>query len=129
MDSFSLGILIVGFISAFLTIAVYIPQLIKTWKTKDTFGISLLMYIILQICAWLWVIYGILTLVKLGTGFDGLTAALPILITNATLAFIGMFMLFLKIRNLVRAKKLNMTEREYVDKYFINKEKNSNQGK
>lgn len=51
---------IFGSIAATLTTASFIPQVIKTIKTKDTKSISLLMYGIFVIGVAMWLIYGIM---------------------------------------------------------------------
>ena len=51
---------IIGFIAALLTTFSFLPQVIKTVRTKDTSGISLLMYAIFVSGVFLWLIYGIL---------------------------------------------------------------------
>ncbi len=51
---------IIGFIAAFFTTSSFLPQAIKTLKTKDTKGISLEMYIIFTTGVFFWLIYGIL---------------------------------------------------------------------
>ncbi len=51
---------LIGFVAAFLTTASFIPQVIHTLKTKDTSGISLLMYSMFVAGVFLWLIYGIL---------------------------------------------------------------------
>jgi MtN3 and saliva related transmembrane protein len=50
----------VGLIAAFLTTISFLPQAIKAIKTKDTTGISLLMYISFNVGVVFWVIFGIL---------------------------------------------------------------------
>ncbi|MFI1772962.1 SemiSWEET family sugar transporter [Thalassobellus citreus] len=51
---------IIGFIAAILTTAAFLPQVYKTWKTKDVSGLSLPMLIIFFIGIVGWLIYGIL---------------------------------------------------------------------
>lgn len=51
---------IIGYIAAFLTTASFLPQALKTIKTKDTSGISLVMYLMFVGGVALWLIYGIL---------------------------------------------------------------------
>lgn len=53
-------ITIIGFIAAILTTSAFIPQALKTIKTKDTSGISLLMYVLFTIGIFGWFIYGLL---------------------------------------------------------------------
>lgn len=81
---------IIGYIAAFLTTISFLPQVIKTLKTKDTTGISLLMYFIFTSGVFLWLIYGILLK--------------NIVITSAnllTLVLAGMILL-LKLRNEIK---------------------------
>ena len=49
---------ILGYCAAFLTTVSFLPQAIKTIKTKDTSGISLLMYVMFTIGVFAWLIYG-----------------------------------------------------------------------
>jgi len=51
---------IIGYIAAFLTTVSFLPQVIQTIKTKDTSGISLLMYSLFVAGVFMWLIYGIL---------------------------------------------------------------------
>lgn len=53
-------ILILGLIAATLTTIAFIPQVIKTWKTKSADDLSLGMYSIFCTGVLLWLIYGIL---------------------------------------------------------------------
>lgn len=50
---------IFGYIAAFLTTASFVPQVFHTWKTRDTSGISFLMYFMFVIGVFFWLIYGI----------------------------------------------------------------------
>lgn len=51
---------IVGFIAAFLTTAAFLPQVYKTWKTKDVSGLSLPMLLMFFIGIVGWLVYGFL---------------------------------------------------------------------
>lgn len=51
---------IIGYIAAALTTAAFIPQALRTIKTKHTQDLSLNMYISLNIGIVLWLTYGIL---------------------------------------------------------------------
>ena len=55
MDSFE----IVGFIAAFLTTLSFVPQVYKTWKTKEVADLSLVMYLAMFVGVGLWLVYGI----------------------------------------------------------------------
>lgn len=50
---------ILGFIAGSLTTISFLPQVIKTWKTKSTKDISLVMFIVFSIGVFLWFLYGI----------------------------------------------------------------------
>lgn len=49
---------IIGYFAALLTTLSFLPQAIKTIKTKDTSGISLIMYSMFTIGVLGWLIYG-----------------------------------------------------------------------
>ena len=50
---------IFGYIAAFCTAVSFLPQAVKTIKTKDTNGLSLLTYLFLFFGSLSWFIYGI----------------------------------------------------------------------
>jgi MtN3 and saliva related transmembrane protein len=50
----------IGYLAAFLTTVSFLPQAIHTLRTKDTSGISLLMYSMFVAGVFLWLVYGIL---------------------------------------------------------------------
>ena len=50
----------IGFAAAILTTAAFLPQVYKTWKTKDVSGLSLPMLFIFFLGIVLWLVYGIL---------------------------------------------------------------------
>ena len=51
---------LIGFAAAILTTAAFLPQVYRTWKTKDVSGLSLTMLLIFFIGIVLWLIYGFL---------------------------------------------------------------------
>ena len=51
---------IVGIIAGALSCTTFLPQVIKTWKSKSTKDVSLTMFIIASIGTTLWLVYGIL---------------------------------------------------------------------
>jgi MtN3 and saliva related transmembrane protein len=55
-----MNIAIIGLIAGFFTTWGLVPQIYKSWRTKKTKDISLLMYIIIGIGALLWITYGFL---------------------------------------------------------------------
>ena len=51
---------LIGFTAAFLTTAAFLPQVYKTWKTKDVSALSLPMLIIFFVGIVAWLVYGFL---------------------------------------------------------------------
>lgn len=49
---------IISIVAAFFTTFSFLPQAIKTIKTKDTSGISFSMYLMFNIGVFLWAVYG-----------------------------------------------------------------------
>lgn len=74
-----------GYIAAFLTTASFIPQAIKTLRTHDTDGISVLMYLGFVTGVFFWLVYGILLadIAIIAANFLTFLLALPILIIAA----------------------------------------------
>jgi MtN3 and saliva related transmembrane protein len=48
-----------GYLAAILTTGSFVPQAIKTIRSRDTRGISLAMYVFFTVGVALWLIYGI----------------------------------------------------------------------
>ena len=70
---------IIGLTAAALTTSATLPQAFKSWKTKRTDDLSLLMYLALTIGVLLWLVYGFLTNdlpIILANGFTFLQVAL-----------------------------------------------------
>ena len=78
-------ITIIGLLAAACTTIAFLPQVIKTVKTKKTNDISLLMYVILTTGILLWVVYGLLTI------------DLPIILANSITFVLALIVLMLKI--------------------------------
>lgn len=76
----------IGFIAAACTTFAFIPQALKTIKTKHTKDLSLVMYIVVNIGIFLWLIYGILR------------NDYPVLIANAVTLIFTSTILYLKIK-------------------------------
>lgn len=51
---------ILGYIAAIFTTCSFVPQALKVIKTKNTNGISLIMYIMFVVGVSLWLVYGVL---------------------------------------------------------------------
>lgn len=77
---------IVGFVAAILTTIAYLPQVIKTWKSKSATDLSMGLFTILTTGVFLWLVYGIM----IGNG--------PIIASNAITLLLTGSMLFFKLR-------------------------------
>ncbi|MEI6061469.1 MAG: SemiSWEET transporter [Bacteroidota bacterium] len=78
---------VVGIIAGALSCTTFLPQVIKTWKSKSTQDVSLTMFIIASIGTALWLVYGILI------------HSISIIGTNIIVLFFSLTMLFLFHRN------------------------------
>jgi MtN3 and saliva related transmembrane protein len=76
----------IGLLAACLTTISFLPQAIKIICTKQTHGISLLMYVLFCLGVLLWLIYGLIIL------------DLPIILANAVTLALSSIVLFLKIK-------------------------------
>ncbi|MDR2066925.1 MAG: hypothetical protein LBP57_03705 [Endomicrobium sp.] len=50
---------ILGFTAGFFSMAIFVPQVYRTWKNKSAKGVSIQTFIICTISNILWIIYGI----------------------------------------------------------------------
>jgi MtN3 and saliva related transmembrane protein len=53
------GVTVIGLAAAACTTIAFIPQVIKTWRTRSTHDISLGMFLLLTTGITLWLIYGL----------------------------------------------------------------------
>ncbi len=51
---------LIGYLAAICTTLAFVPQALKTIKSRDTTGISLSMYVIFTTGVFLWLVYGLL---------------------------------------------------------------------
>jgi len=77
---------VIGLIAATITTLSFIPQLIKTWKLKETKDISLLMFVTLGVGIILWIVYGFLL-------WD-----LPLILANGITFIFVLIILFFKFK-------------------------------
>lgn len=75
-----------GFIAGTLTTVSIIPQVIKTWKLKETKDISLGMYILMTLGIFLWLIYGLYL------------SNMPLILSNLITIILCLMVLYFKIR-------------------------------
>ncbi|HVO37308.1 MAG TPA: SemiSWEET transporter [Candidatus Acidoferrum sp.] len=51
---------VLGLFTGALTVAAFLPQLLKVWRTKSTRDISLGMFSVFCTATFLWIVYGVL---------------------------------------------------------------------
>jgi MtN3 and saliva related transmembrane protein len=78
---------VVGIIAGALSCTTFLPQVIKTWKSKSTKDVSLVMFLIASLGTTLWLVYGILI------------HSISIIGTNIIVLIFTLTMLFLIFRN------------------------------
>ena len=76
-----------GYAAATLTTLAFIPQAVRTWRTRSTEGISVGMYSIFTIGVALWLVYG------------ALLSEWPIIIANGITLPLALYILVMKIRH------------------------------
>ena len=77
---------ILGMIAGTLTTIAFVPQVVKTWRSKSTEDISYGMFILFSLGLVLWLAYGIVI------------DALPIIISNTITLALALVILGLKFR-------------------------------
>ena len=77
---------ILGYMAGALTTIAFIPQVIRTWKTKSTKDISLGMFVTFCLGVFLWLVYGIIL------------NSLPVIIANSMVLLLSMVILILKLK-------------------------------
>ena len=77
---------LIGLAAGTLTTISFLPQVIKTWKSKSTKDISIGMYAALSVGLLLWIFYGL--------SID----SMPVIITNTVSLILTALVLLLKIK-------------------------------
>ncbi len=81
---------IIAYFAAFFTMIAYVPQAIKTIKTRDTKSISFWMYLLSIVGVVLWLIYGFMI------------NSYPIIFKNISVILLSGVIFFIKTDNIVR---------------------------
>ncbi|MDH5515579.1 MAG: SemiSWEET transporter [Gammaproteobacteria bacterium] len=90
---------ITGSLAGCLTTIAFIPQVVRTWKTRSAQDISLFMFLLFSCGVLLWLIYGILL------------HALPIILANGITLVLSTSILAMKVRDmLVRQRRLRSAD-------------------
>jgi len=77
---------IIGYMAGTLGIIAFLPQVIKSWKTKSTRDISLGMFILLILSVSLWITYGFFI------------KNIPVISTNIFIGAMILIILFFKLK-------------------------------
>jgi MtN3 and saliva related transmembrane protein len=75
-----------GYFAGVLTVVSFLPQVIRTWKTRQTGDLSLGMFALLVTASSLWIIYG------------AITSDWPIMLTNAGMVAMNGSLAIAKLR-------------------------------
>jgi MtN3 and saliva related transmembrane protein len=78
---------IIGIIAGALSCTTFLPQVIKTWKSKSIKDVSLTMFLIAAVSTTLWLVYGIRI------------HSISIIGTNIVVLFFSLLMLLLFFKN------------------------------
>jgi MtN3 and saliva related transmembrane protein len=78
---------IIGIIAGILSCTTFLPQVIKTWKSKSTKDVSFTMFLIATVSTALWLVYGLLI------------KSISIIGTNIVVLLLSLVMLLLFYRN------------------------------
>ncbi|GAA4742679.1 SemiSWEET family sugar transporter [Flavisolibacter ginsenosidimutans] len=80
------AIQLLGMAAGSISAVTFLPQVIKTWKTKSADDISLLMFTFATVSVVMWLIYGIIL------------RDVPIIYTNSLVLICSLIMLYFKFR-------------------------------
>jgi MtN3 and saliva related transmembrane protein len=80
------GTVVLGFIAACCSTLAFLPQVIKTWRTRSTKDISLTTFLTIVAGSVLWMVYA------------SLQDDLPVLVTNGIIFGLASTILWLKLR-------------------------------
>ena len=78
---------VIGYCAAFLTTIAFLPQAIRSWRSRDLSGISLGMYALFTFGVGLWLIYGLII------------EKWPLILANAMTFALALSILLLKLRH------------------------------
>ena len=76
----------IGLVAAFCTTAAFVPQVLRTWKSRSTKDISLGMFVFYALGIFGWLVYGVLI------------GDLPLIASNGVTFVLSLIMLGFKLR-------------------------------
>ena len=77
---------LLGLVAGMLTTAAFVPQVVKTWRTRSTHDISLGMFALFSSGLVLWLVYGVMI------------DSLPIVVSNIITLALALTILYFKLR-------------------------------
>jgi len=77
---------LLGFAAGALTTVAFVPQVVKTWRTRSTHDISLGMFVLFNTGQVLWLVYGFFI------------SAWPIVVANTITLALALAILYFKLR-------------------------------
>lgn len=77
---------LLGLLAGTLTTASFLPQVIKTWRSRSAGDISLVMFALFSLGVLLWIVYGFTV------------GAVPVVVANVITLLLSMTILIFKIR-------------------------------
>lgn len=80
------AVTVIGLLAGFFTTISFLPQVIKTWRTRHTADLSLGMFLVFTLGCALWLTYGILV------------RDIAIILPNAVTIVLSLFILTCKLR-------------------------------
>lgn len=80
------SITLIGLAAATLTTVAFVPQVVRTWRTRSTHDISLPMFLVLAAGIVLWLIYG------------AMIRDMPLILANLVTLVLVLTILFFKLR-------------------------------
>ena len=80
-------ITLIGLAAAFCTTVAFLPQVIKTWRTRSTKDISLAMFLVFTTGIFLWLVYGVII------------RDVPLITANGITFVLSATILYLKLRH------------------------------
>ena len=75
-----------GYLAGILTVSSFLPQVIRSWRTRQTRDLSLGMFTLLTTACALWMVYGVLT------------SDWPVILTNGAMVALNSAIAAAKIR-------------------------------
>lgn len=77
---------IIGLVAGVLTTVAFVPQVVKTWRSRSAHDLSLAMFAVFSAGLVLWLVYGVMI------------DAWPIVIANAITLVLSLTILYFKLR-------------------------------